>query len=66
MTRLQRPGRWSTISCLLAVGFVILGMGIPRVVAAQTPAQQAVSEAAPVPIEESSDPDGEDTWIKSG
>ncbi len=65
MTRLQRPGRWSTISCLLAVGFVILGMGIPRVVAAQTPAQQAVSEAAPVPIEESSDPDGEDTWVKS-
>ena len=67
MTRLQRPSRWSTISCLLAVGFVVLGMSIPRLAIAETPAALAQSEAAPVPVvvEESSGLDDKDSWVKS-
>ena len=67
MTRLQRPGRWSTISCLLAVGFVVLGMSIPRLAIAETPAELAQSEAAsaPVVVEESTGLDSKHSWVKS-
>tara|TARA_Y100000589_G_scaffold172646_2_gene163898 strand:+ start:1223 stop:2146 length:924 start_codon:yes stop_codon:yes gene_type:complete len=65
MTCLQRPGRWSTISCLLAVGFVIIGMAIPRLALAETPADQASSEAASVLPKDSPKLESEDSWVES-
>lgn len=65
MTRLQRPGRWSIISCLLALGVVLLGMSIPQLAIADTPAAEASSTAAPISGVQPTKLESKESWVET-